>query len=140
MTPIRGFATETQADRFGQHLGHLRARPALATHLVEAVTEHLRQYRKRATKGKRNMLKREIVEVRLDIQDGSRMEPRAVRVVVLHDGEPGEDARDWFGKWWDEAREAAEAANISLQAVHHVDARALDYPAIKDLVIVDLSG
>lgn len=140
MTPIRGFATEEQADRFGQHIGHLRARPALATHLVETVTEHLRQYRKNSSKGKRNMLKREVVEVRLDIQDGTRMQPRAVRVVVLHDGEPSKDATEWFGEWWDEAREAAGAAEIELHAVLHLDARSLDYPAVKDLVPVDSSG
>ena len=68
------------------------------------------------------------------------MEPRAVRMVVLHTGEPSAAAREWFGEWYDAAREAAEAEGISLQAVHHVDATALNYPAIKDLVIVDLSG
>lgn len=140
MTPIRGFATERDADRFGEHLGHLRARPALANHLIDTVTEHLRQYRKNASKGKRNMLKREIAEVRLDIQDGSRMEPHAVRLVALHSGEPRDETKEWFAEWFDAAREAAAAAEIELHAVHHVDATALDYPAIKDSVIVDLSG
>jgi hypothetical protein len=140
MQPVRGFGTEAAADRFGRHLGHLRARPALANHLVETVTEHLRQFRKNTTSGKRKGLKREVAEVRLDIQDGTRMKPRAVRVVVLHAGEPSEATKEWFGEWWDEARLAAKAAGIELHAVLHLNAARLDYLAVKDLTIIDLSG
>jgi hypothetical protein len=140
LTPSRGFATEAAADAFGRHLGLLRARPALANHLVETVTEHLRQYRKAASKGKRNVLKREVIEVRLDIQDGSRMRPHAVRLVVLHNDEPSTDAKAWFDEWYDAARPEAVNKGIELHAVHHVNAHALDYPAIKDLLILDLSG
>ena len=82
--PIRGFSSEAKAEAFGRHLGHLRARPTLANHLVETVTENLRQYRKAATTGQRNAIHREVAEVRLDITSGSRIEPHAVRVVVLH--------------------------------------------------------
>ena len=137
---VRGFDTEAAADRFGHHLGHLRARPALANHLVETVTEHLRQFRKNTTSGKRKRLRREVAEVRLDIQDGTRMKPRAVRIVVLHTGEPSEATMEWFGEWWDEARVAAKATDIELHAVLHLDATKLDYLAIKDLVIIDISG
>lgn len=137
---IRGFATEADADRFGQRLGHLRARPALANHLVETVTEHLRQHRKAASKGKRRALKRAVEEVRLDIQDGSRMKPYAVRVVVLHRGDPAQDVKDWFDDWYDSARVATTAAGIQMHAVQHVNALQLDYPAVKHLVVLDLSG
>lgn len=137
---IRGFASEEAADQFGRHLGHLRARPALANHLVEAVTDHLRRHRKATTRGRRKMLTREVEEVRLDIQDGSRMKPHAVRIVVLHGGDPSPVAQEWFGEWYDEARVAAQAEGIQLHAVQHVDATKLDYPAVKHLLVLDLSG
>lgn len=140
MGRTRGFATEAAADAFGRHLGYLRSRPALANILVETVTDHLRQHRKAAANSAKRMLKRSIVEVRLHIQDGSRMEPRAVRLVAMHEGPPTDAAREWFGTWWDAARPAAEREGIELHAVHHVDARELDYPAVKDLLVVDISG
>jgi hypothetical protein len=96
LTPVRGFSSEEKADAFGRHLGHLRARPALANHLVETVTEHLRQYRKASTSGRRKAMRREVAEVRLDITDGTRMKPHAVRIVVLHNGEPSDEMKTWF--------------------------------------------
>jgi hypothetical protein len=138
--PIRGFSTEADADAFGRHLGHLRSRPALANHLVETITEHLRQFRKDTTEGKRKRFRREVVEVRLDITDGSRMEPHAVRIVVLHKGDATVEMQEWFGEWYDDARHEAAGKGIELHAVHHVNARELDYVAIKDLLILDLSG
>lgn len=140
LTSVRGFSSEEKADAFGRHLGHLRARPALANHLVETVTEHLRQYRKATTKGHRNAMRREVVEVRLDITDGSRMKPHAARLVVLHRAEPTKAMRKWFDEWYDAARADAAAVDIELHAVHHVDASRLEYVAIKDLIVLDLSG
>jgi hypothetical protein len=140
LTPVRGFASEDKADAFGRHLGHLKARPALANHLVETVSEHLRQHRKAATKGQRNMMAREVSEVRLDITHGSRMKPQAVRVVVLHTAHPTPAMKTWFDEWYDAARPDAAAKGIELHAVHHVDASQLDYLAVKDLIVLDLSG
>lgn len=140
LTPIRGFSSEEKADAFGRHLGHLRARPALANHLVETVSEHLRQHRKAATGGQRKMMAREVAEVRLDITRGSRMKPQAVRVVVLHNAEPAPAMKTWFDEWYDVARPEAAAKGIELHAVHHVNASQLDYLAVKDLIVLDLSG
>jgi hypothetical protein len=140
LRPIRGFSSEEKAEAFGLHLGHLRARPTLAIHLVETVSEHLRQYRKAATESQRKAMRREVVEVRLDITDGTRLMPHAVRLVVLHRGEPTDAMKAWFEEWYDVARPDAVAAHIELHAVHHVDASQLDYVAVKDLLILDLSG
>jgi hypothetical protein len=140
LSPIRGFSSEEKAEAFGTHLGHLRARPTLANHLVETVTEHLRQYRKAATNGQRNTMRREVIEVRLDITDGTRLKPYAVRLVVLHRGEPTDVMKAWFEEWYDAARPVAAAANIELHAVHHMDASRLDYVTVKSLLILDLSG
>jgi hypothetical protein len=137
---IRGFSSEEKADAFGRHLGHLRARPALANHLVETVTEHLRQFRKAATNGQRKAMRREFVEVRLDITDGSRMKPHAVRLVVLHKAVPTDAMKAWFDEWYDTARPDAAAVGIELHAVHHLDASRLEYVAVKDLIVLDLSG
>lgn len=140
LTPVRGFASESDAIAFGRHLGHLRARPAFANRLVEAVTEHLRQFRKNSSEGIRKRTRREITEVRLDITDGSRLDPKAVRLVVLHGTTPTPETVDWFGKWFDAARPGALAVGIELHAVRHVNASGLDYHEIKDLAIIDISG
>lgn len=139
-TPIRGFASELRADEFGRHLGRLRSRPALANHLVETVTEHLRQFRKGASNGVRRRIRREVAEARLDIADGSRMEPRAVRVVVIHGGEPSDELREWFDEWYDAARLPAGEKGIELHAVRHVNGVNLNYLEVKDLITIDLSG
>lgn len=140
VTPIRGFASEADAVQFGRHLGHLRARPAFSNHLVETVTEHLRQYRKRSSDSARRRIRREVTEIRLDITDGSRLEPRAVRVVVLHRATPTAEAVEWFGRWFDTSRSRALAVGIELHAVRHLNASELDYHEIKDLAVLDISG
>ncbi len=85
-------------------------------------------------------MRREVIEVRLDITDGTRLKPHAVRLVVLHRAEPTDAMTAWFEEWYDAARPDAAAADIELHAVHHVDASRLDYVAVKDLLILDLSG
>lgn len=138
---LRGFATEVRADQFGWHLGHLRTRPALANHLIDNVTEHLRQYRKAASKGMRTKIREQVPVVLLDIQKGSRMAPHAVRIVAVHDGPPAGEVTEWFGGWYDAARPTARGVGIELHAVHHVDGRSTDYFALSTgLLPVDMSG
>jgi hypothetical protein len=45
-----------------------------------------------------------------------------------------------LNEWYDIARPEAAAKDIELHAVHHVDASRLDYLAVRDLIVLDLSG
>jgi hypothetical protein len=130
-TPMRGFDSEEKAEWFGRKIGRRRARPALANKLVDTVTGLLRE-RKQVKKPKalktltREIWNDDVYRVMLEIESGTRLEPVAVRLHVICDGEPTQRAEAWFGEWEDQARHVAAAVGIELHATHLHDAREVD--------------
>lgn len=121
--PIRGFASEQEAEEFGKRLGVRRARPALANRLVDAIIALLRGRR-----GKRKgMWKNQIFRLMLEIE-GGRLTPVAARLHVITNVEPSEDVRDFFDEWEDETREGAQQVGIDLWETRYHDARAISLP------------
>ena len=128
-SPISGFSTEEEAEQFGRLLGERRARAALGNELVESVTGMLRK-RKANNKRSKKVWPR-LYSIRLQIEEGSRLKPVAVRLHVISDEAPVADTRDWFDKWEDRAREEAGKVGITLHTTRHhhatkVDIRTLD--------------
>ena len=116
--PTDPFGGDEQARiDFGVALGRRPARAALAgaVHLVieRTIDKHKRNTGRRV--GKR------VYKLLLQIAEGTRLEPRAVRLHAVC-REPFEgsittgEMEDWFDTWYDDAREIAEQNNINLLA------------------------
>lgn len=119
--PVRGFASEEDADKFAHQLGRRRARAALANELVDEVIALLR-----ARRGKRKgMWRTQIFRLMLEIEGGTRLAPAAVRLHVIANEEPTPDVQEFFDAWEDEARDPAHAVGIELWPTTYHDARSI---------------
>lgn len=133
--PIRVFADEAEQISFAERLGARRARPALANELHDVIAASINKKRSN-NKSRSRPVFAQIYKVSLAIEEGVRMRPVRVRVVVVCREEPSEQVREWFGSWYDTARDRAEAAGITLHATGFRDARCFDL--IRDAHLVDL--
>lgn len=122
---IAGFATEEEAEGFGGLLGRRRARAALADELVESVIRLIGK-RKRNNQKLTAAVWNELYKLGLQIEQGSRMKPVAVRLHVISMEEPNERVKSWFQAWEDQAREEAAAVDITLHTTRHHDSRSMD--------------
>lgn len=131
--PIAGFATEDEAEEFARLLGVRRARAALSNELVNTA---IRLIGKRKANNKRRAQRawEAIWRLGLQIEEGSRLRPVAVRVHVLSAGEPTAEALSWFADWEDIAREEAERVGITLHSTRHHNATSMD-ARLADLLI-----
>lgn len=137
MKPIAGFATEDEADDFGRRLGVRRARPALADELVRNVTRLIGR-RKTNNKPRSAAVWAELYKLGLQIEEGTRFKPLAVRLHVITAEEPSELVREWFAAWEDAARAKAQAVGITLHTTRHHDARSMDVILADRLIDLDI--
>lgn len=126
--PIRGFASEREAVAFGNYLARRRGRPALASVFHDVITQAMQDLRNEtsARRRQRTRVRESVYQVRLSVEDGTRLEPKAAKLWVVCSAEPSEDVRDWFGAWFDRARPIAERAGLQLHPVGYLDARSVD--------------
>jgi hypothetical protein len=136
-TPIAGFATEDEADEFARRLGFRRARAALANDLVETVTGFIRK--RKANNRRSRRVWPELYKLGLQIEEGTRLKPVAVRLHVISAEEPSDLVRDWFADWEDRARPKASEVDITLLTTRHHDARSMDVRLADRLVELDIS-
>jgi hypothetical protein len=134
--PIDAFPDEQGAIGFANFLARRRGRPALASVFHDVVSTTTRQL-KDASHAQRNLARRaraNVYQLRLAVQEGTRLQPVAARLYVVTDGDPSDDARAWFDLWWNEARLVAQAHNLQLHPVGWLDAGALDARLYDDLI------
>ena len=134
--PIAGFATEEETDEFARLLGVRRARAALANELVNTAIRLIGR-RKANNKRRAERAWGTIWRLGLQIEEGSRLCPVAVRLHVLSAGEPTEEALTWFADWEDIAREEAERVGITLHTTRHHDATSMDARLADRLITLD---
>lgn len=123
--PESAFATEDELLAFAEALGRRRDRAALSTKLVAAVGQTLREKRRKGG-GFKNALRQEVYQVTLNIDDGTRTDPVAVRLHVITNDAPSDRVKNVFGAWWDEACDVCAAAGMKLlpnayHDRHHTD-------------------
>jgi hypothetical protein len=139
--PIRAFATEQEAVAFGNYLARRRGRPALASVFHDVITQAMQDLRNEsnARKSQRRRVRERVYQVRLAIEEGTRLQPTAAKLWVVCVGEPegvtpDPETRDWFGAWFDRARPIAERAGLQLHPVGYLDARSVDVVLYDDLI------
>jgi hypothetical protein len=124
-TPLRGFASERDAERFGVRLGAKRARPAFANELADEVIRKIGK--KRANnKAKSRPVFDQLQALRLDVEQGYNLRPRVVRLHVICKQEPTDAVRAWFAGWEESVRAAAHGDGIQLMGSAYHDGRAMD--------------
>lgn len=137
--PIAGFATEDEAEAVGRLLGARRARAALADELVQTVVALLRK-RKANNKRRSRRVWPELWRIGLQIEQGTRLRPIAVRLHVLSVGPPSDEAKAWFADWEDAARLEAAEVGITLHTTSHHDATQMDARLAAGLLTLDPDG
>lgn len=114
--PIEAFPDQNGYEDFGNQLGAKRGRPALGGVIYEVFTATMLAVRN-ANKPAKKKVKRfrdDIHKLKLGIEEGTRLEPTAARLYVVTHTEPGEEMREYFGEWWDQASQRAAAAGLDL--------------------------
>jgi hypothetical protein len=137
-TPIDAFADELDEIAFAERLGRRRDRAAMAN-AVNDVLDRQMTNKISANKTKAKRVFESVHGLRLEVAEGLRLEPVAMRVHVLLSRDPSSDdaaineAKDWFESWWDRATAAGEANTPTLRVlpnrfhdVARVDVRVYD--------------
>jgi hypothetical protein len=106
--PVEAFADEADELAFAERLGRRRDRAAMGN----AVNDVLDRQMSKKISGNRTRAKRvfgSVYGLRLEVAEGLRHEPIAMRLHVLLVGDPASkdvvivEAREWFDGWWDRA-------------------------------------
>lgn len=138
-TPIEAFPSEEREIKFSKWLAEMRGRPAMASVVNELVWVKIKELIDR-DKPKAKEVGRLVYSTRLGIPAGSRLLPTELQLhVVLKPGAEGENAalvEAWFGDWWDQARQHAEDAGVSLLPTQYHDADAANLEVIDALVAI----
>ena len=112
-TPIDAFADEIDEIAFAERLGRRRDRAAMANAVNDVLDAQMAR-KISANKRKAKRVFDSVHGLRLEVAEGLRLEPVAMRLHVLLNGDPHSDdaaiieARAWFDSWWDRATEAGE--------------------------------
>ena len=135
-TPVEAFPAEDGYIDFANFLARRRGRPALASVFHEVLTTTTKTV-KRASKTNLKLARRareNVFKLMLAIEDGTRLKPVAAKLYVVTDGRPTDDAREWFGIWWDEARVVAQKNGLQLQPTGWLNAHGVDLRLLADLI------
>ncbi len=119
-TPIEAFPDEAGYIAFANAMARRRGRPALHSVFNEMLLATTAELNRRTSRKKQSRRVREKVHaLRLAIEDGTRLKPAIARLYVVTQEEADDETRDWFGAWWDEARQVAEAHGLQLLPVSY---------------------
>lgn len=137
--PIEGFSSEEAYYRFADQLARRRGRPALAAVFHEVISMTFREVKQQSSgwKRKTKRVRDHVYKLLLAIQEGTRLDPAAAQLCVVIDDEPDEETKEWFGEWFDRARQVAEAHGLTLLPVSWIDRRSVDLERYDDLVEID---
>ncbi len=137
-TPIDAFASEQDEIAFAERLGRRRDRAAMANTVNDVLDAQLAK-KISANKNKARRVFGSVYGLRLEVAEGLRLEPVAMRLHVLPNGDPRSgdeaivEAREWFESWWDRALAAGETNTPKLRVLpnrYHdaarIDARLYD--------------
>jgi hypothetical protein len=134
--PIDPFSgSEEERIAFGRLLGKRKARAALAESIHVFVSQTLKSHKRNT--GKR--VKKRLFKLMLQIQEGSRLNPRAVRLHVITIEKPDatieiSELEEWFRTWCDAAREVAEQHDVVLLDPQFHDGASMDVTLYESLV------
>lgn len=132
--PIAPFTTEQQRINFGEAVGKRRARAALAEsiHAFIGTTLHARR---RNTEGRvLKAIELATYGLRLQIAEGTRLDPREVKLHIITVGPADSAIRDWYGDWWSEAEAIARESHVALLQNEYHDCKSVDLTVIERLI------
>jgi hypothetical protein len=113
--PVEGFATEHDEIVLGQRIGDKFERPAVHDTLTGPVFTSLRQLINAAKKNE--MWCDDIEQVRLDVMEGTRLQPKRVRLFIYTDAKTVEVDKKPLRKWWQSQKKILKQAGIEQSAL-----------------------
>jgi hypothetical protein len=143
-TPIDAFVGELDEIAFAERLGRRRDRAAMGNAVNDVLDAQMAK-KISANKKKAKRVFESVHGLRLEVAEGLRLEPVAMRLHVLlrGDPDPGDaaivEARDWFDAWWDRASAAGEtnAPKLRLLPTRFHDAARVDVRIYDRLIPYD---
>jgi len=138
--PIDAFPDEAGYIRFANLIARRLGRPALHTVFNEMFYETTSELNKssKTVKKQSRRVREKLHGLRLNIVDGDRLDPAAARLHVVTQEEANEETRDWFGQWWDLARQVADRHGLELLPVTFMSAKDIDLALYDSLVEVTM--
>jgi hypothetical protein len=116
-----GFETENDAIDFAETLGRRRQRAAVAS----VVNTHIRETMSAKVNAKRpawRKIRDQVHKIMLAIEnDGTRADPRVVRVFVVSADPVDTDTRQWFDEWHAGSVDAAAVAGLVVGPIGYMD-------------------
>ena len=120
--PVDAFATEVDEIAFADRLGRRRDRAAMGNAVSSVLDAHLSK-KISNNRAKAKLVFESVYGLRLEVAEGKRLQPIAMRLHVLLSGDPDandeaiQGAKRWFEEWWDRAVEASESHEPSLRVL-----------------------
>ena len=113
--PIDPFASEQERIAFGRALGERAARAAFSESVHAFIDDTLSSHNRK----KGRTVGKHVYKLMLEIQQGTRLDPRAVRLHVITREPPepkitGDEVSAWFDAWWDNANAQAATHKVNL--------------------------
>jgi len=113
--PVEGFATEHDEIVLSQKIGDKFERPAVHDSLTGPVFTSLRQLISASKKNE--MWCDDIEQVRLDIMEGTRLQPKRVRLIIYTDAKTVEVDKKPLRTWWRSQKKTLKQAGIEQSAL-----------------------
>jgi hypothetical protein len=124
--PIEGFATEADRIAFADQLGYRHSRAVLADAFHDVIFATMQEKKKGGSGGLAKRLRKKVYKLRLAFEEGTRLRPVAVKLVVVTHAGIDEETHTWFEEWWDFARVVAEQQGMNLLPNEYWHADAVD--------------
>ena len=133
--PIDPFASEQERIAFGRFLGERASRAAFSENVHAFIDVTLSKHNRK----KQKKVGEHVFKLMLEVQKGTRLDPRAVRLHVITreplDATITEDeARAWFEAWWDAASAKAKTHGVNLLKTRLHKSTSMDLVLYDDLV------
>jgi hypothetical protein len=113
--PVEGFATEHDEILLGQRIADKFERPAVHDALTGPVFTSLR--RLISASKKNQMWCDDIEQIRLDIMEGTRLQPKRVRLIIYTDAKTVEVDKRPLRIWWGSQKKTLKQAGIEQSAL-----------------------
>jgi hypothetical protein len=131
-----GFDTEKDAIEFAEVLGRRRQRAAVAS----GVNTHIRETLRAKVNAKRpawRTIRDQVHKIMLAIEDGTRADPRVVRVFVVSGDPLSDETRQWFDEWHAAAKDGASEAGLVLAPMGYMDRSNFDVARYDRLIEIN---
>lgn len=131
-----GFETEKDAIDFAEVLGRRRQRAAVASRVNTQVRETMRA-KVNSKRSAWRQIRDHVHKIMFAIDDGTRADPRVVRIFVVSGDPLGDQGRQWFDEWYAAAKDTASTVGLVLAPMGYMDRSNFDVGRYDGLIEIN---